>query len=355
MDSLNKNFIHYGSQALFVTRNQQQSISQTPSPPSDTSSPILVIAILGITVTAFLLLSYYVFVIKCWLNCHRISFLRQLFTSQTRRFEDPLMAYYPAIENRGVDESVIQAIPVFQFKIGGDKEGERRSFYECAVCLNEFQDEEKLRVLPSCTHVFHIDCIDVWLQSNAHCPLCRSSISSRTRLPIDHIIAPSSSPQDVTPFTDTVITGDEDFVVIEVRGDTVADQTTHERYRHELPKSGELSSESVNPSPRKLEQRQLQKKPSRKFHYNSSMDDECIDIRGKDDQFLVQPIRRSFSMDSSTDRQLYLAVQDIIQQNRPLNEVSTSEGCSSRICRSIFTFGHDRGSRNLVLPVRFEL
>ncbi|PIA45354.1 hypothetical protein AQUCO_01700709v1 [Aquilegia coerulea] len=343
MDSVRRSLTQYGSQALPSMRNQQQIVYRTPSPPSDTSSPILVIAILGITLTAFVLLGYYVLVIKCWLNCHRVGFLRQFFTTQTRRFEDPLMAYEPATENRGVDESVIQALPVFQFRKGeGIGDAERRSYFECAVCLNEFQDEEKLRVLPSCSHVFHIDCIDIWLQSNANCPLCRSSISSRTRVLPIQIIAPSSSPQDQTPVTETTISGDEDFVVIEVRGSASADQTTHSHRRQDTAKSGELLSKSVNPSPRKFEQRLITKK-QRKFHHGASLGDECIDIRGKDDQFSVQSVRRSFSMDSSTDRQLFLAVQDIIQQNRPLNEVSTSAGCSSRVRRPFFSFGHGRG------------
>ncbi|KAF5175931.1 Ring-h2 finger protein atl16 [Thalictrum thalictroides] len=339
MDSVRRSLIQYGSQALPLMRNQQQTVYRTPSPPSDTSSPILVIAILGITLTAFVLLGYYIFVIKCWLN----GFLRHIVTTQTQRFEDPLMTYEPAPENRGADESVIQALPVLQFRKGeGIEDAEKRSYFECAVCLNEFQDEEKLRVLPSCSHVFHIDCIDIWLQSNANCPLCRSSISNRTRVLPIHIIAPSPSPQDQTPFTETTIGGDEDFVVIEVRGSSSADQTTHTHRRQDTAKSGELLSKSINPSPRKLEQRLITKK-QRKFHHGASLGDECIDTRGKDDQFSVQSVRRSFSMDSSTDRQLFLAVQDIIQQNRPLHEVSTSAGCSSRVRRSIFLFGHGCG------------
>ncbi|KAL6194797.1 hypothetical protein ACLB2K_035872 [Fragaria x ananassa] len=59
------------------------------------------------------------------------------------------------------------------------------------------------------------------------------------------------------------------------------------------------------------------------------MGDECIDIRGKDEQFSIQPIRRSFSMDSSNDRHLYLAVQEAVQQQSQVSEVSPIEGCSS--------------------------
>ncbi|XP_025631253.1 E3 ubiquitin-protein ligase ATL31-like [Arachis hypogaea] len=31
---------------------------------------------------------------------------------------------------------------------------------QCAVCLSEFKDMDKLRLLPKCSHVFHPECID---------------------------------------------------------------------------------------------------------------------------------------------------------------------------------------------------
>lgn len=328
---------------------------------TETSSPILVIAILGIMTTALLLIGYYIFVIKCWLNWHRIGVVRRF---SFRRYEDPLMVYDPAAEHRGVDELVIRAIPIFQFKRRqGDNEDS--SFHECAVCLNEFQEQEKLRVLPGCSHAFHIDCIDIWLQKNDNCPLCRSSISTPTRFPFHQIIAPTSSPQDQTPFTDTVINTDEDFVVIEIKGDndnnTSSDQLNTIR-RQDTGKSGEILSQSnvANPWPmRKLEPKSIQKR-ARKYHHVSSMGDECIDIRGKkDDQFSIQPIRRSISMDSSVDRQLYLSVQEIIQQKnrQQFNDVSTSDQqeSSSRIrSRSFFSFGSGRGSKNAITPLQFD-
>ncbi|XP_042497373.1 RING-H2 finger protein ATL16 [Macadamia integrifolia] len=361
MDLLNRFYYQHGTQVFPppFRSHQQQTIYGSPtsssSSSSDTSFPILAIAILGITTTAILLVSYYVFVIKCCLNWHRFDLLRRFSISQARRHEDPLMVYSPAVLSRGLDEVLIRAIPIIQFKKGGEnKENEEMvSFIECAVCLNEFQEEESLRVLPNCAHAFHIDCIDVWLQSNANCPLCRSSISSTTRIPIDQIIAPTSSPQDPTPFMGSSIGGDEDFVVIELRDEQSVGQSSHRRQGTGI--SGELSVQSISPSPRKLEQRPVVPKKTRKFHHMSSMGDECINVREKDDQFSIQPIRRSFSMDSSADRQLYLSVQEIIQHNRHLNEVSTSEACSSRVRRSFFSFSQCRGSRNAVLPIQSEL
>ncbi|KAK6929798.1 Zinc finger, RING-type [Dillenia turbinata] len=316
---------------------------------SDTSFPILAIAIIGIISTAILLVSYYVFVIKCCLNWHRIDLLRRFSLSRNQSNEDPLMIYSPVVETRGLDESVIRLIPTFQFKKGAKAELGEKIYFECAVCLGEFQEEEKLRILPNCSHLFHIDCIDVWLQNNSNCPLCRSSISLIDRFKLDQIAAPTSSPQDPNTFSD------DDFVVIEIREDNNNSSSSSSSNQERL-NSGEISFSSISPKQQNRENRGVYSKKGRKFLHNSSMGDECIDIRSKDEQFSIQPIRRSFSMDSSGDRQLYLSIQEIVQQHRRhLNEVRPpSEGCSSRVRRSIFSFGHVRGSRSAVQPIDLE-
>ncbi|XP_036000251.1 RING finger protein 215 [Fundulus heteroclitus] len=45
----------------------------------------------------------------------------------------------------------------------------------CAVCLEPFNNNQCLRVLP-CRHEYHRDCIDPWLLLQHTCPLCKRSI-----------------------------------------------------------------------------------------------------------------------------------------------------------------------------------
>lgn len=47
---------------------------------------------------------------------------------------------------------------------------------DCPICLGEFADGEKVRVLPKCNHGFHVKCIDKWLWSHTSCPLCRQQL-----------------------------------------------------------------------------------------------------------------------------------------------------------------------------------
>ncbi|KAH7433659.1 hypothetical protein KP509_07G079700 [Ceratopteris richardii] len=48
---------------------------------------------------------------------------------------------------------------------------------ECAVCLSRFQEKERVRILPTCAHLFQVACIDMWLQSHTNCPVCRQIIT----------------------------------------------------------------------------------------------------------------------------------------------------------------------------------
>ncbi|OVA08351.1 zinc finger protein [Macleaya cordata] len=47
---------------------------------------------------------------------------------------------------------------------------------DCAICLSKFKPHDQLRLLPSCCHAFHSQCIDSWLFHNLTCPLCRCAV-----------------------------------------------------------------------------------------------------------------------------------------------------------------------------------
>ncbi|KAL0656354.1 hypothetical protein Bca4012_076938 [Brassica carinata] len=75
----------------------------------------------------------------------------------------------------GIDASVIETFPTFRYSTVKMLMISKEAL-ECPICLNEFEDDETLLLIPKCCHVFHPDCIYAWLQSHATCPLCRANL-----------------------------------------------------------------------------------------------------------------------------------------------------------------------------------
>lgn len=63
----------------------------------------------------------------------------------------------------------------------------------CAVCISELQPAEDLRTLP-CQHQFHTACIEPWLATAGHCPICRQHVEGFTnhRLAAAHTLGSES-------------------------------------------------------------------------------------------------------------------------------------------------------------------
>lgn len=81
----------------------------------------------------------------------------------------------------GLDPAGIESFPVFLYSAFKGLKEQSTPALECAVCLSEFGDNETLRLLPKCNHVFHPGCIDVWLAYHNTCPLCRANLTSFRR------------------------------------------------------------------------------------------------------------------------------------------------------------------------------
>ena len=92
-----------------------------------------------------------------------------------------------------MSEDEIKKLPSFDYNISIEEEREdsnsssrSRSTLECAVCLENFKEGEKCRLLPKCNHCFHADCIDSWLAKTAACPVCRTDAAISPKIESQH-------------------------------------------------------------------------------------------------------------------------------------------------------------------------
>ncbi|KAL4282250.1 hypothetical protein GQ457_03G004970 [Hibiscus cannabinus] len=81
--------------------------------------------------------------------------------------------YRPELSFRTIDAF----LPVARFEDlklfgGGDREDDAAV---CSICLAEFGDDDVVSQIQKCGHVFHMNCIEKWMERDHFtCPLCRS-------------------------------------------------------------------------------------------------------------------------------------------------------------------------------------
>ena len=101
----------------------------------------------------------------------------------------------------GLDPLVMASLPMFIYNPSAELDhGEEVT--ECSVCLSTIVEETMVKLLPNCTHRFHVECIDMWLSSNTNCPICRTLAEPRLR-PADSNLCSGVQPI-VSPIEDSM-------------------------------------------------------------------------------------------------------------------------------------------------------
>ncbi|KAJ6308716.1 hypothetical protein OIU76_018321 [Salix suchowensis] len=94
------------------------------------------------------------------------SMLQCVFQCTRRAVTEPAAWISSRRQNSGLKKREMVALPTSTYA----HQGSPSSASGCAICLADFTDGDKLRVLPECNHRFHADCIDKWLLSHSSCP-----------------------------------------------------------------------------------------------------------------------------------------------------------------------------------------
>lgn len=109
------------------------------------------------------------------------------------------------LANTGLKKAAMKALPVTVYTTPSEFPGVGS---DCPICLAEFVDGEKVRVLPKCNHGFHVECIDRWLASHSSCPTCR------------HCLKKKSSSAPVTCSAQSEVPNNAVHVIIDATGST---------------------------------------------------------------------------------------------------------------------------------------
>ncbi|XP_011084385.1 RING-H2 finger protein ATL70-like [Sesamum indicum] len=79
-----------------------------------------------------------------------------------------------SVRQIGLDEGTLSSYPHYTYSQVKPHKGEMTAS-ACSICLVDYKDNDVLRLLPECGHLFHLNCVDPWLMLNPTCPICRNS------------------------------------------------------------------------------------------------------------------------------------------------------------------------------------
>ncbi|KAJ1435861.1 Zinc finger, RING-type [Sesbania bispinosa] len=151
---------------LWCHRVRPSSVSHSCDPMEGVGGGInLVMTVIGFAVSTM-----FIFFVCTRLICARIHL-----NASRRAFRIASRSNLSMMErgSHGLESIAVAKFPTKKFS---DKFFASAENSQCTVCLSEYQDDDMLRILPYCGHSFHVTCIDLWLQQNSTCPVCRISL-----------------------------------------------------------------------------------------------------------------------------------------------------------------------------------
>ncbi|KAL6959434.1 RING-type E3 ubiquitin transferase, partial [Sarracenia purpurea var. burkii] len=237
------------------------------------------------------------------------------------------------INTVGLHQSVIDSITVFKYK----SDDVLIEGTDCSVCLSEFREDETLRLLPKCSHAFHIPCIDTWLRSHKNCPLCRAPIvcdsnsahASVSESNSNHLGLREETPPENSDFYSGGL-GSVPVVGGGSRETVVGTEDSGGLLPFPREGGGRIPAVLVKDS------RYCCSSKNGEIRVLSDLADRRTRVEEE-----IQPLRRSISMDASSASRVYLAVAGVPQ-------VEELEGSSSSRLEQVGKPNSDKGvSRNV--------
>ncbi|XP_058745058.1 NEP1-interacting protein 1-like [Vicia villosa] len=82
---------------------------------------------------------------------------------------------YDSMGVKGMSQTCIMKLPFHKFN-SSNKIMKLYNESCCSICFQDLEDGELVRILPKCSHIYHLECIDKWLIQQGSCPICRTYI-----------------------------------------------------------------------------------------------------------------------------------------------------------------------------------
>ncbi|PON48013.1 Zinc finger transcription factor [Parasponia andersonii] len=152
-------------------------MSNYPPPPQNFHSPPVTIVLTIVLLVFFLLGFFSIYFCRCFMDAVFNTWHFRRTPSGNLAGATSSDAVAP---RNGLDPALIKTFPTFIYStvrdIRRDNGNNKKYALECAICLLEFESDSLLRLLTVCYHVFHQECVDLWLESHKTCPVCRRDL-----------------------------------------------------------------------------------------------------------------------------------------------------------------------------------
>ncbi|KAI3836814.1 hypothetical protein MKW98_005147 [Papaver atlanticum] len=148
-----------------------------------------------------------------------------------------------------LDASVISSLPLFVYKSDLYKTG-----LDCVICLSCFEEDEMGRNLPKCSHVFHVECIDMWLQSHSCCPICRAPVGPDKATTVINSLATSTPTEETRIQDEAAAPSHHELAVVSTDANSPTENSIHsttsnsnmENVKDSLPPSADRTLSSLS-------------------------------------------------------------------------------------------------------------
>ncbi|XP_050378625.1 RING-H2 finger protein ATL29-like [Argentina anserina] len=211
------------------------TISNSYPPPQEISSSPSITVLLTVLLLVFFFFGFFtIYFCKC--------FMENVLTSLQRTPSGHLVRV-PVPPKEGLDHSLIQSFPTFIYASVKDFRIEKYGL-ECAICLVEFEDDSMLRLLTACCHVFHQECIDLWLESHKTCPFCRGNLEvSPSIMDKSPVLAHENDIHEINEGRDSVY--DHDHIRIDIEDDEEEERQEGKRSDHLLNLAEDIATSNM--------------------------------------------------------------------------------------------------------------